>query len=49
MRVAIVLGALLFTFVSGLNEFGLFDTVTEPENQMVQSFDDHFPPPPSYP
>jgi hypothetical protein len=49
MRVAMVVGALLFTFVSGFYELGAVDMIGQPENQAVQSYEDSFPPPPSWP
>lgn len=49
MRVAMVVGALLFTFVSGFYEFGVLDMGSSPDNQAVQSYDETFPPPPSWP
>jgi hypothetical protein len=48
MRVAMVVGALLFTFISGFYEFGAIDLSASPENQAVHSYED-FPPPPSWP
>jgi hypothetical protein len=49
MRVAMVVGALLFSFVSGFYELGVADPVGTADNQAVQAYDDHFPPPPSWP
>jgi hypothetical protein len=49
MKVAMLVGTLLFTFVSGFYQFGALDLVASPDNQAVQSCEDSFPPPPSWP
>lgn len=49
MRVAMVVGALLFTFVSGFYDLGAIDLVAAPETGAVRSFEDTPPPPPSWP
>jgi hypothetical protein len=49
MRLAMLVGTLLFTFVSGFYGLGGADIASAPDNQTVQSYDETFPPPPSWP
>ena len=50
MRVAMLVGALMFSLISGFYETGLLDAVATPDdNGAVQAYDDSFPPPPNWP
>jgi hypothetical protein len=50
MRVAMLVGSLMFGIVSGFIEIGLVDVTGPGVNQSdVQAFEDWFPPPPNWP
>ena len=47
MRVAMLVGTLMFSLISGFYDIGGVDAVGTPDDEgTVQSYDDAFPPPP---
>jgi hypothetical protein len=49
MRVAMLVGALMFGLLSGVYEIGLVDMGSPDSQSAVRAYDDCFPPPPSWP
>lgn len=50
MRTAMLVGALMFTLISGFYDIGLLDMIGTPDPQgEVHAFEDFFPPPPNWP
>jgi hypothetical protein len=49
MRVAVMIGFLLFEAMGGLFEVGWIDLPTSEETGQVRATDGNYPPPPSFP